>query len=129
MTMNDAKIRLVGGTLISIALAHCDSLCSNRVLKEAPSPNKHYRAVVFERGCGATTGFNTQVSLLTSSQGLRGSGNIFIVDFAKSMSKPSDVQIGWAENRKLWIRYVGHEVRIFRQEHKLGEVAVAYDVR
>jgi hypothetical protein len=129
--MNDTKTRLILGTFISIALAHCDPdpLCSNKVLKEVPSPDKQYRAVLFQRDCGATTDFSAQISVLPSSQGLRSTGNVFIVGFTKTVSVSSDVKIGWADNRTLWIRYIGEEVRIFRQEHKLGEVAVMYDAR
>jgi len=122
-----APFRLIAGALVAIALTHCDPLYANRVLKEVPSPNKQYRALLFERDCGATTNFSTQISLLTSSQSLQGTGNVLIVDF--SVSKPSEVQVEWVENRRLRIRYVGREVRVFRQVHKLGAVAVVYDVR
>ncbi len=37
-------------------------LCGNDVLSENISPSGHWKAVVSERSCGATTGFSTQVS-------------------------------------------------------------------
>jgi hypothetical protein len=46
------------------ALSFVAGGCSNSVVAEAVSPNGHYKAVTFERSCGATTGFSTQVSLL-----------------------------------------------------------------
>jgi hypothetical protein len=119
----------IAAALAFLSLVGCDPLCANHVLKEIPSPDKKYRAFLFRRDCGATTSFNTQVSVLLSSQSLVDGGNVFIIDFKKSVSTPSEVQVGWPRNGTLWIRYVGHEVRIFRQEHKLGEVSVVYDAR
>ena len=42
-------------------------LCSNSIFSEAASPSGVYRVVIFDRGCGATTGFSTQVSVLKAS--------------------------------------------------------------
>jgi hypothetical protein len=110
------------------ALASCGPLCSNTVVTEALSPDKQYRAVVFRRDCGATTDFSTQVSLLSSSQSLQGSGNVFIVDLKKSVavSKPSDVQVRWTKNRTLTVRYASQQVRVFQQETRWNDVAIAY---
>jgi hypothetical protein len=96
---------------------------------EALSPDKQYRAVVFRRDCGATTDFSTQVSLLSSSQSLQGSGNVFIVDLKKSVavSKPSDVQVQWTKNRTLTVRYASQQVRVFQQETRWNDVAIAYE--
>ena len=56
-------------------------LCGNTVYQELASPNKSHRAVVFERNCGATTGFSTQLSVLSASEVLQNvPGNTYIVD-------------------------------------------------
>jgi hypothetical protein len=38
--------------------------CGNEVLSQARSPDGLYEAVVFQRDCGAATGFSTQVSVI-----------------------------------------------------------------
>jgi hypothetical protein len=58
-----------------------DSLCGNTVLKSLSSPDGKLKAVVFERDCGATTGFSTQLSVLGAGDPLpNDEGNIFIAD-------------------------------------------------
>ena len=55
--------------------------CGNDLVREVRSPSGKMKAVVFERDCGATTGFSTQVSLLLSNKSLPNeSGNLFIAD-------------------------------------------------
>ena len=123
----NASSQLIVVALAAIALVHCEPFCSNKVLEEESSPDKQYRAIVFQRDCGATTDFSTQVSVLPSSEGLQGSGNVLIMEPDKSVAvrAPSDVQVVWIKNRTLRIRYA-REVRIFRQEHKVGDVDIVY---
>ncbi len=55
--------------------------CINEPLQDIPSPDGRHRIVVFQRDCGATTGFLTQASLLTQRDALDDrSGNLFIAD-------------------------------------------------
>ena len=57
-------------------------MCGNQVLSEIPSPNMQVKAVVFERDCGATTDFSTQVAILpiNESLGNETAGNVFVAD-------------------------------------------------
>lgn len=43
------------------------NLCTNSIFREVPSPGGVYKVVIFDRGCGATTGFTTQASVLMFS--------------------------------------------------------------
>jgi len=53
-------------------------MCGNDVLQIVASPDKQVKAVIFERDCGATTGFSTQVSVLASGAKLpNDAGNVF----------------------------------------------------
>jgi hypothetical protein len=54
--------------------------CRNEMLATIPSPGGVRKLVIFQRDCGATTGFSTQASLLAADDRLRGSGNVFIAD-------------------------------------------------
>src|SRR5688572_11020252 len=74
---------LLGGTLLAgLALWRIASgMCRNEVLAELPAPDNRNRAVVFQRDCGATTGFSTQVSVLRGSRRLPNEGgNVFVAD-------------------------------------------------
>lgn len=56
-------------------------MCGNTVISELPSPDGTKKLVVFERNCGATTDFSTQVSIFPADTSLPNeSGNLFISD-------------------------------------------------
>lgn len=56
-------------------------MCANTIITSSTSPNKKWKVVVFERNCGATTGFSSQISLLKSNEELSNdAGNIYIAE-------------------------------------------------
>lgn len=76
-------------------------LCGNYPHKEYFSPNGQYSAVIFQRDCGATTGFSTQISILGRGQELENeAGNIYVID-----AHPDDVapDLIWESNEELTI--------------------------
>ena len=55
--------------------------CGNHAFEEFRSPAGRWKVIVFERSCGATTGFSTQASLLPlDSPPPNGPGNILSID-------------------------------------------------
>ena len=46
------------------------SMCGNTVYTESLSLDKMYKAVIFERSCGASSGFSTQVSIIKANEQL-----------------------------------------------------------
>jgi hypothetical protein len=73
-------IPLVMGATFAYFLTNDDG-CANSMLSESRSPDGNYKAVVFERSCGATTGFSTQVSVLPIDVTQpRSGGNALAVD-------------------------------------------------
>jgi len=79
------------------------TMCKNKIYQEYLSPDKSYKAVVFQRDCGATTAFSTQISILKSNNKLNNeSANVFIVK-----GHPTDVSpiLNWENNNKLNIQY------------------------
>lgn len=52
--------------------------CDNRVVQRSLSPDGSREAVVFERNCGATTGYSTQISLMSPGKDPANAGNLFI---------------------------------------------------
>lgn len=54
---------------------------NNNIIDEVYSPDNKYKAVIFDRDAGATTGFNTQISIISSKSSLPNNpGNLFIAD-------------------------------------------------
>ena len=45
-------------------------LCGNEIFQEKLEPNGRFKAVLFQRDCGSTTGFNTQISLVSLNANL-----------------------------------------------------------
>lgn len=107
------------------------SMCDNEIISEAFSPDKTRRVVVFQRGCGATTGFNTQVSVLLAGRSLPNTvGNLFIGD-ADHGAAPAGlnggprVRVKWEDARSLTITH-HPKVRIFKSEPVIDGVQVKY---
>jgi hypothetical protein len=56
-------------------------LCGNEIVESLTSPDGSKKVVIFQRDCGATTGFSTQASLLLANEVLRNNGgNVFSSD-------------------------------------------------
>jgi hypothetical protein len=76
-------------------------MCGNYVHSTMISPDKRHKAVVFQRDCGATTGFTTQISILEKDDSLaNSSGNIFIIDGHPNSAAP---EIFWVTNDEIFI--------------------------
>ena len=109
-------------------LAGCDYGCANRVISEWPSPDGSRHAVVFERDCGATTGFSTQVSVVAPGRVPAGGGNIFIADGDHGAVPPGPgggppVHVQWLGPRMLEVRYPPR-ARLFAPEARPRELEV-----
>ena len=106
------------------------SLCGNEVSQEVPSPDNEYKVVVFQRSCGATTGFSTQVSILrVSSQLPNKSGNTFIMDGHPDWTL---IEVKWNGNRSVAIEYPD-SFEIFHHKNRfcdfLTVIEIKYQVR
>ena len=52
--------------LLAIGCTACVDPCGNEILSEMRSPDGRLKFIVFQRDCGATTAFSTQVSIIPS---------------------------------------------------------------
>lgn len=76
-------------------------MCGNEVYSQVVSPDGKHKAVVFQRDCGATTGFSTQISIIDFSDALKNeSGNIYIIDGHPKNVSPS---LKWLSNTELHV--------------------------
>jgi hypothetical protein len=126
--------------MIALALTatSCASLdsklagCGNDVVREVRAPNGRMKAVVFERDCGSTTGFSTQISLLSSNKSLPNEiGNIFVATtdggrFPGATWGGPDVDVSWVDDTHLLLRY-DNRASVFKREESLANVNVRYE--
>jgi hypothetical protein len=107
------------------------NLCGNEPVAAYPSPDGAAKVVVFQRDCGATTGFSTQASLIQGSEDLPNEGgNLFVADTdhgaapAAHWGGPSLV-VRWDGPRRLVLKH-HPDARVFKAEKDLDGVAVKY---
>lgn len=78
-----------------------DISCRNDIHKEYLSPDGKLKAVVFQRHCGATTGYSTQISIIPALDSLRNEmGNVFMVD---GYSREVAPNLEWVDDRRIKI--------------------------
>jgi hypothetical protein len=76
-----ALLLLLGVGAFAAISSWMDGLCGNTEISRAPSPDGRYDAIIFERNCGATTGFATHVSLIPRGDPLpNAAGNLLSAD-------------------------------------------------
>jgi hypothetical protein len=117
----------VGGT--GTACVSLAGDCNNEIRRELASPNGKMKAVVFQRDCGATVGFNTQVSVLPSGSKLpNDGGNVFVADGGQG-NAPSGpfVAVSWINDTELLVTY-DKQTRVFHNESSVGNIRVRYDI-
>ena len=84
-------------------------------------------AIVFERSCGATTGFSTHVSVVNEFGQLgKSAGNVFVADSDHGAVKEMIVTVRWIAPDQLVIRYPAH-ARVFKREAQANGTSVAYE--
>jgi hypothetical protein len=101
-------LRIIIAALLVSLNAGCN-LCGNQEVFRVPSPDGKIEAVMFERDCGATTDFSTQISMVGKGGSVQsGVGNAFIADSNHGAAPVAKwggpaVDIKWAANRQLVI--------------------------
>ena len=111
--------------------AFVSDMCANKFLSEIPSPDGALKAVVFQRDCGATTGFSTQISIVQMNHSLPNeSGNLFVAD--SNRNKAPTGSGGGLEVRVAWIgacslRIAHHQgARVFLANRNVLGVSAEY---
>jgi hypothetical protein len=109
--------------LVFLLIALGPDLCANQIYQEVYSADRTLKAVVFQRDCGATTGFSTQVSVLPAGETLTNdiAGNLYIAN-----GRPADSQLmlQWSSQRSMLIQ--GHVTDAIKQETMIEDVVVSY---
>ena len=116
--------------LLLLCCLGCD-LCDNEKIKEIPSPTAKYKIVIFQRSCGATTGFTTQISVIENDKELSDeAGNIFIADTNNDRAPVAswggpEVKAFWIGNNKISVHY-NKNARVSKEKRKIYNIDIKY---
>lgn len=125
---------LIAGAFIFVAynFLSLDNTCENEVLSESVNLNRQIKAVIFQRNCGATTGFSTQVSIIELGNKLKNDGgNVFVAD-TNHGEAPSDenggpkVEADWIGNKNLKLSY-HPKARTFTKVTSFNDIQITYE--
>ncbi|MCV2356926.1 hypothetical protein LNV09_22520 [Paucibacter sp. B2R-40] len=115
------KAALILAGISFTVFAGCSDLCGNDSSSSIVSPSGKLKVVVFSRDCGATTGFNTQLSIVQANAELPNEGgNTFIANGTVPL------RIQWQSDSRLSISGVQGQ-KVLKQEALVGGVAVTYE--
>jgi len=107
--------------------ASCSPLCGDvRKGSDIRSDNK-VEAVIYNRDCGATTGFNVQVAVVDVGKHTTRENTIFIADGRGSarIGYPWEVvEVSWV-GQDLLVTY-DKRLRIFRKDEEVADIKVKY---
>lgn len=117
--------------LLALLAGGCSDMCANDEIDRLPSPGGEYEAVLFQRACGATSGFSTQVSIVPAGAELDGTGNAFVADDDHGEARTGDwggpwAEVRWQSPRELLVRYAAGS-GIFTQRPAVSGVAVQFE--
>lgn len=113
-----------------IALSGCSDSCANTLISRVDAPDGLHSAVIFQRDCGATTGFSTQISVVKHGDEPSGGGNIFRADDDHGAAAAGEwggpwAEIKWLAPDHLQLRYAAKS-RLFEQEDEVSGVKISY---
>jgi hypothetical protein len=117
--------KICGIAAVLLNLVGCLDPCGNRILSETEGGSK--RAVVFERDCGATTDFSTQVSILNANESAPPeAGNVFIADSDHGAVTNLVVSVRWDSPDHLVVVFPAR-ARVFQQQVQVSGVNISYE--
>lgn len=109
----------------------CSDTCANSVIARTDEPTGRRSAVIFNRDCGATTSFSTQISVVERGEQPSGSGNTFRPDDDHGAADGGPWGGPWAEIKwlgpdHLLVRYASKS-RIFLQDEAVAGAKITYE--
>ena len=132
MTTGGRRVANLATLTLSVVVASgCSDASQNDAIDRVISPDRKYEAVLFQRDCGATTAFSTQVSIIPADGAIEDAGNAFVADddhgkaAAGSWGGPR-AEVRWRSSNELLVRYAEGS-RIFEQEASVSGVEVEFE--
>lgn len=122
--------KLLPLALVLALVAGCSDDCSNTVVASKDAPDAQHSAVLFQRDCGATTGYSTQLSIVETGEQPSGTGNIFIADDDHGSAQAAEwggpwAEMVWLSPDRLLVRYDAKS-RIFKQVENASGVTISF---
>jgi len=112
-------------------LGGCSETCSNTAVTTVNAPDGKHQVELFQRDCGATTGFSTQVSISEPGDEGAARGNAFVADdnhgaaVAAAWGGPW-VNVKWTSPKALLVQFDAKS-RVFKQVAEVKGVRVTYE--
>lgn len=113
---------LAGGALFFCYVESTAGDCKTDVRRSIPSPDGEKSLVVFTRECGASVGFNTQISVAPA----RGSFSFENYPAFFATSGVHDVTAIWLGGNTVEIALIPGGGQLFRSEQSVGDIKVVY---
>jgi hypothetical protein len=111
-----------------LLLAGCSPICRNDEVVRVQAPDGLHVAIMFQRDCGATTAFSTQISVVPARGQISGSGNAFVADGGHAAVRDGAspwAEMRWLDKDHLLIRFAAG-ARIFEQAGEVSGVRIRY---
>ena len=123
--------KIVAAAFMASVVSGCSDVCQNSTVSTAAAPSGDLKAVLFQRDCGSTTGFSSQVSVTGPDEAPSGGGNVFIADTDHGVANAASwggpwVELRWVSPQELLIRYDA-KARLFAQNATVSGVTVTYE--
>lgn len=106
--------------------------CENTIYETILSPNRTHEVILYNRDCGATTGYSTHLSLAEVEEDIDSGSEILVADadHGKANSHPVyqnliDVRMRWINDHLLELSY-DKNARIFTEKDKVGEITIVH---
>lgn len=111
-------------------LSGCSDACQNQIISESISPDHEKSVVLFQRDCGATSAFTTQISILPPGEKPEGTGNVFVADDNHGAAPAGSwggpwVSVKWLDSNHLQVTYAKGS-RVFDKTESIGGVTVSF---
>ena len=107
------------GVMFNMAFS---GMCGNTIWKKVKNPTSGNTAFLFERNCGATTGFSTQISIVDGDRlADDDSGNVMVID-----GYHPDIEIQWEGNSRLIVSNLPTISEVFQKAYQHGGVKIEY---
>ncbi len=107
----------------------CSDLCENEGHRSVRSPDGSLEAVLFQRSCGATTGFSTQIAVVAEGMLPSEEGNAFIADQGEAEHRAAWggpwAEAVWLTPKHLLIKH-DRKARLFKTEAQVEGVGITY---
>ena len=119
--------------LLAIILSKCNIAgdCSNHLSSQISNAKGNFKIVKFDRGCGATTDNNIQLSVIKFSDSLPNeSGNIFISEskVGANLDLDTSVQAHWVNDTTIIVTH-DRDLGIFKKNTQVKKLTVIYQLK